>query len=533
MRSTNRNRGALRGRARTPQMFTVVTVVFLVFMFAFFQTSFFNASKIEKDRPDNIITDPTPIQNNYGVVPNDVPLAPKVPEIQETQEPQEPQEPQETLENQETQETQEAPEPPQEPLEEIPQEIPQDISKKIKSRINYSDLKELKSIPGFESYTTSAKPTPELEDEKLGKLSTVKPNPLTGLTFTHVYSPFVGQKVAEATLVAASMNAAIAYAAERGINVEVVAVVLDSDFGSDELVLAENAKVVTVEKVFSDVYPNPQKGNVPFVSDIISAAHKVAGGSHTILTNPDIILEESFYLDVIELLERRPQDWQSITINRRTIPIDAIYGAEIQMETVTQGNKKVTKIPDEFYKRLGEENTEEILKKINSLDGEDHPGHDCFVFPTEWSGRLSQAMEGFVVGSPVWGCWFRFLVCERRGGIEASVNVSEFKESLTRSHLAPCTYTKYKVTRHLGNDKGWKKVSLPWVWNAMWLYIDVTRGFSGTDAYATEAISSCSSKKPCSAASVNKMKGSYDYQSFVTIYNRSCELYKKVKMKNK
>lgn len=531
-------------------MFTVITVIFLVFMFTFFQTTFFEPSKIEKDRADNIITSPVPVQNNDGALRNDIPLAPETPEtneVHETTEVQEPQEAQETVEDQETQKgfgqpetleppqevPQETPDPPKELPQEIPQEMVQEVQKKIKAQTNYSNLKELKSIPGFESYTTSPKPTPALEDEVLEKMSTVKPNPLTGLTFTHVYSPFVGQRVAEATLVAASMNAAVAYAAERGINVEIIAVVLDSDFGSDKLVLADNAKVVTVERVFSDAYPNPPKGNVPFVGDIISAAHSVAGGSHTILTNPDIILDESFYLDVIKLLERRPQDWQSITINRRTIPVEAIYGSEIKMETVTQGNKKVTKVPEEFYRRLSEENTGDILKKINSLDGEDHPGHDCFVFPTEWSERLSQAMEGFVVGSPVWGCWFRFLVCERRGGIEPSVNVSEFKESLTRSHLSPCTYTKYKVTRHLGNDKGWRKVSLPWVWNAMWLYIDVTRGFSGTDAYATEAISSCSSKKPCSAASIKRMTGSYDYKSFSSIYNRSCELYKKVKMKNK
>ena len=382
-------------------------------------------------------------------------------------------------------------------------------------------FKELQAIPEFATYDTTPVPGYALEDIVHPKISTVNPNELTGVTFTHVYSPYAGQKSAEAHVVAASIEAATAYAAERGVRVEVVAAVLEQDIGSDDLVLASGAKVVTVQRVFSDVYPNPTKGSVPFVSDIIDASRAVAKGSFMILTNPDIVLEEAFYLDMVTLLERRPADWQAVTVNRRTIPVDAL--TEQQQQRLLESFHS--------HDNNNNNNVAELLRAVNSLQGEAHPGHDCFVFPMGWAGRLVEATRGFVVGSPVWGCWFRFLVCERQGGIEEGMDALRFKAALNRSHKVPCTYTKYNITRHIGNDKGWKKNVVPWIWNAMWLYIDVTRGYSGTGEYAKEGISSCKSRNPCSSVSIKRMTLSKDYQALSAIYNKSCALYKRVRFK--
>lgn len=517
MPSQTQSVGITRGKTKSFRVYAILTILAIILMFTFLQM--------------NLSKDPVMPIETHGLVKEEAndrdvqhPYTPTGTEVKK----ENPTEAERVNEQQEEMETKTE---HQEEMEKEPTEMETDAKLPAKPLIFSKSYSELESIPEFMTYNSTPVPGASLEDEELPKLSTVQPNPLTGLTFTHVYSPFVGQNIAEGTVVASSINAAVEYAHKHGISVEVVAVVLDKDLGHEDLVLADNAKVVTVSNVFQDVYPNATKGNVPFIGDILSASRSVAGGSYTILTNPDIVLDKTFYTEMVKLLERRPADWQSVTINRRTIPVESIY--KMDYDNKAQDNKKAKRIPDEFYKKLGEENIEDILEKINSIDGEEHPGHDCFAFPTEWIPRLSQAMEGFVVGSPVWGCWFRFLVCERKGGIEAGVNVSDFKESLSRSHLSPCTYTKYKITRHLGNDKGWKKNVVPWVWNTMWLYIDVTRGFSGTDAYASEAISSCKSKNPCSVVSMRRMSASNEYKSFAPIHNRSCELYKKVKLKKR
>jgi hypothetical protein len=137
---------------------------------------------------------------------------------------------------------------------------------------------------------------------------------------------------------------------------------------------------------------------LPLLKDILSRAYEDSDARYLIYTNVDIGLMPHFYLAVNRLIE---DGFDAIVINRRTVPA--------------------------VYRRV------EDLPLIWTELGEDHPGHDCFVFRREVIDRID-------VGNVCLGARFvmRPLIWHVAG------LAGKFIE-LGRPHL----------TFHLGNDRVW------------------------------------------------------------------------------
>ena len=95
------------------------------------------------------------------------------------------------------------------------------------------------------------------------------------------------------------------------------------------------------------------KRKLPLLKDILSRVYESSDAEYLIYTNVDIGLMPHFYLAVARLLN---QGYDAIVINRRTVP--------------------------SIYDRV------EDLPLIWAEIGQDHPGHDCFVFRRDLFSRI-------------------------------------------------------------------------------------------------------------------------------------------------
>ncbi|MCG9910628.1 MAG: hypothetical protein MH137_04935 [Flavobacteriales bacterium] len=93
---------------------------------------------------------------------------------------------------------------------------------------------------------------------------------------------------------------------------------------------------------------NPQKKNLPLLSDILNTAYKATQAEYIIYTNSDIAVQPHFYQFIAEKIH---EGLDGFIINRRRIPF---------------GNY-----------------TPEDLDFLYTQKGKSHPGFDCFIFKRE------------------------------------------------------------------------------------------------------------------------------------------------------
>lgn len=288
--------------------------------------------------------------------------------------------------------------------------------------------------------------------------------PPAAATFVHVYSPFASR---EAQLVSASMRRAAEKAAEKGVRVDFVAAAAPADLRTAAAAggVVAGARRAVLQRSFGVWFPAAARAGLPPIADVLRAAATQQSGRFVVLTNADIVLREDFYTRLLSLLEQRPPNALCVTVNRRTV--SSSHVGALQQQTL-----------------------DSVLRAVTSDPGRPHPGHDCFVFPWEWLSAASRAMEGFVAGAPVWGCWLRTLLCS--GALAANTT----SVAASAGSQLPCTLEDEYITAHIGDDAAWRNDELSWLWNSAWMHISATRWLS-PGAARNAAVKRCRSRNPC------------------------------------
>jgi hypothetical protein len=145
---------------------------------------------------------------------------------------------------------------------------------------------------------------------------------------------------------------------------------------------------------------------LPFLADILDATWKFSIADYVVFSNVDIIPAPNFYIEIQKLIQ---SGHHSFSINRRTVP---------KFDFGTVG-----------------------LQKIFDLEGEPHPGHDCFVFPHKLIPQLE--LGRVLVGIPWVGLILHANLALKSPGFQ--------------------TFAETFLTRHLGDDLDWtSNANLPY-----------------------------------------------------------------------
>jgi hypothetical protein len=141
---------------------------------------------------------------------------------------------------------------------------------------------------------------------------------------------------------------------------------------------------------------------LPLIADLLSSAAEHGRGEYLIYTNMDIGPQPQFYRVAARMAERG----RALAINRRTID-GGFQGPE-------------------------------DLERMYAEKGRRHEGHDCFVFPRQWVGKLR--LGKLCIGAPWWD-W----------GLIANLEVL--------SGWRMCVYLHQRLTFHIGNEKTWLELT--------------------------------------------------------------------------
>lgn len=220
-------------------------------------------------------------------------------------------------------------------------------------------------------------------------------------TFAHIVNPVAvtpqSDLHAAQPITFSSMRRAREEADRCGIGVQQIV----TGFAKDRAIFPEGFRVAPkLDRSIKTVAGFDTGRELPLLADILDRLYRSSDADYLIYTNVDIALMPDFYLRVNELIE---QGFDTLVINRRTIPDRYTDPADLPL--------------------------------MYAEPGEQHPGHDCFVFP-----RILYVMfdVGRVcIGVPPVGrvlIWNLVLFGKR---------FHEFKDL----HL----------TFHVGNDKVWKQ----------------------------------------------------------------------------
>ena len=169
------------------------------------------------------------------------------------------------------------------------------------------------------------------------------------MKIAHVINPFTAKKTQDLYLAQPitfkTMETAQSFARGFGIEVELYA----AYFPKDEAIVPESfIKTPPLERSMLDVvssqHPAPRK--LPLLKDILDRVFEATDADYLVYTNADIALMPFFYTFVTQQIEKK---FDCFSINRRTIPKDYRGIVDIPM----------------MYAEYGQ----------------NHPGHDCFIFP--------------------------------------------------------------------------------------------------------------------------------------------------------
>jgi hypothetical protein len=127
-----------------------------------------------------------------------------------------------------------------------------------------------------------------------------------------------------------------------------------------------------LERAICDNYPHITKRKLPYLQEILDSVKKNVIADYYIYSNSDITLHPNFYFIVKKKLNNYKSE--ALIINRRdNIP------------------KFINKI--RFNK--------EHIHIITQIDGENHPGRDCFVMSKNVFFQID--MKNMFIASPPWG----------------------------------------------------------------------------------------------------------------------------------
>ena len=223
--------------------------------------------------------------------------------------------------------------------------------------------------------------------------------------FTHIVNPFTAQPGSEhdraQRVTLASIRAARDAARVAGVGVEQLGAAFEADQGC----VVDPLRSTTPLKRSAQDFPALEGVRpLPLIGEILGRALAEGAGEHLVYTNIDIGLQPQFYAAIDARLRRdeRRGDARPLVINRRTIS-DRYAGPE-------------------------------DLEAMYRDRGKRHPGYDCFVFPSEWVGRMR--LGDALVGAP----WLGSLIVANMDALSGWRVVIE-------RHA--------RLTFHLGDDKAW------------------------------------------------------------------------------
>jgi len=180
----------------------------------------------------------------------------------------------------------------------------------------------------------------------------------------------------EYNLVLDSWLKAIAVANDNGMQAQLVPVLLHGDTTSiPEHVYRRHTPTAkpTIVHEYLDTGPLLKNARLPSVGEILDAGINATDADVIVLTNRDIAMYPSFYLDACRDLSR--PDTLAVERTRVAIPLAAL-------------NANTTHAM--YHRKL-----------------HDHPGADCFILPRRVIPRCLRRNRMLVVGLPPWGLTFR------------------------------------------------------------------------------------------------------------------------------
>ncbi|MEM9283138.1 MAG: hypothetical protein AAGA96_15035 [Verrucomicrobiota bacterium] len=197
--------------------------------------------------------------------------------------------------------------------------------------------------------------------------------------------------------------------AEKSVDVELVAI---WHYSEQIAPLPEFKIAPQLEKYGWEYIPSLRNHPVkplPRLADIINNHFQNTDADYLIYTNLDIGLYPGFYLRVKELIEK---GYDALCINRITLP-----------ETFS-----------------GHQLDETNMMLIYGIDGERHPGIDCFIFKRKIVPQLD--LGNVVIGFPPIGMVLKHQIEKH------SQNFAWIKNE--------------RLTFHLGNDQAWRESLSPY-----------------------------------------------------------------------
>lgn len=177
------------------------------------------------------------------------------------------------------------------------------------------------------------------------------------VSFCHLINPFPCPEDSEhgiaSRITYASLRIAADEAAKRGIQVEINAVVLPGD----EIAIKPPAKFAGhLHGTVLDIHPMTPRRPFPLIADILLTGAGSSNCDYLIFTNMDIAVQPDFYVQLLEIIEKRFEPGTPFTVYRRNIP--------------------------SHYNRIDE------LPEMYRQTGQIAYGYDCFVFPKSYVSQL-------------------------------------------------------------------------------------------------------------------------------------------------
>ena len=242
-----------------------------------------------------------------------------------------------------------------------------------------------------------------------GALDIVPPN------LVHLFSPYRLQNCDERfcpydqaqTVAIASMQRAASQATRASVTLAATAFADEADVVTPDGFLRLDPLLRSTRSEFPDFVSDKR---LPFIADIFEALKRhrnFATFDYVVYSNSDIIVHESFY-DIVALAIDHGHD--AFTINRQTVSAVGEDGS--------------------LFSALD-------LDRIFALEGEEHPGSDCFVIKREIFEQIK--LGDLYLGFPPFA---NFVLFQIEAGAE---NYRVFESN------------ELKATYHLGDDQSWRE----------------------------------------------------------------------------
>lgn len=222
-------------------------------------------------------------------------------------------------------------------------------------------------------------------------------------SFCHIINPFPCPEGSEHGIASAvtyeSLRIATEIARQNGIQVDVKAVVLPGD---ESAIKAPASLAGLLDRTVQDIRLIEPKRLYPMIADILRIGADSTQCDYLIFTNMDIAVQPDFYIQLIEVIEKRFEPNTPFTVYRRNIP-------------------------NHYYSILQ-------LPEMCKEPGQLAYGYDCFVFPRSLTSELD--LGNTCIGAAHFD-YLLFIALDAASGFRVK-----------RINDLPLTF-------HIGNDIAW------------------------------------------------------------------------------